>query len=277
MRTADCAIDVHPRKTTGGSSMIYGPKTHRGPRRVVRPWVHRRPSSVVNFSGGKIALTNIYSEVTSYHIMAAFGDVKSSTAPCKWAQRTDTLYLTISLADVTDESIDVTEKSFQFSGKSNGLTYEVKFDFFKEIDVKDSIWKVLPNSVQMKLTKKEKDEEFWPRLTTDKIKEKNTVTIDWDRYVDEDEQDGDFDDSNLAGGQGMPGMGGMGGMPGMGGMGGGAGGMDPAALQAMMAQMGGGGAGGMPDMSGMGMPDMGDDEGDSDDDAEGMPDLEPSS
>ncbi len=63
----------------------------------------------------------------------------------------------------------------------------------------------------MKLEKKEKDEEFWARLTTDKVKEKSFVTIDWDRYVDEDEQDGDFDDSNLAGGQqmGMPGMGGM--------------------------------------------------------------------
>ena len=188
--------------------------------------------------------------------MAAFEGVKSSTAPCKWAQRTDTLYLTISLADVSDESINVTEKSFQFSGKSGGLTYEVKFDFFKGIDVENSIWKVLPNSVQMKLTKKEKDEEFWPRLTSDKIKEKNTVTIDWDRYVDEDEQDGDFDESNLAGAQGM------GGMPGMGG----AGGMDPAALQAMMSQMGGTG----------GMPDMGDD-ADSDDDEEDMPDLEPSS
>ncbi len=196
--------------------------------------------------------------------MAAFGD--SKTAPCKWAQRTDTLYLTISLADVTEESINVTEKSFEFTGKSNGMTYSAKFDFFKEINVEDSIWKVLPNSVQMKLEKKEKDEEFWARLTTDKVKEKSFVTIDWDRYVDEDEQDGDFDDSNLAGGQqmgmpgmggmgGMPGMGGMGGMPGMGGMGGmpgmggegGAGGMDPAALQAMMAQMGGmGGAGGAP-------------------------------
>ncbi len=212
--------------------------------------------------------------------MAAFGD--SKTAPCKWAQRTDTLYLTISLADVTEESINVTEKSFEFTGKSNGMTYSAKFDFFKEINVEDSIWKVLPNSVQMKLEKKEKDEEFWARLTTDKVKEKSFVTIDWDRYVDEDEQDGDFDDSNLAGGQqmGMPGMGGMGGMPGMGGMGGmpgmggegGAGGMDPAALQAMMAQMGGGagGMGGMPDFGGMG------DDADSDDDNEEMPDLEPS-
>ena len=208
--------------------------------------------------------------------MAAFGESKGSTAPCKWAQRTDTLYLTLSLADVSDEKINVNEKSFEFTGKSNGTTYSAKFDFFKEIDVENSIWKVLPNSVQMKLEKKEKDQEFWPRLTTDKVSEKTFVTIDWDRYVDEDEQDGDFDDSNLAGGMGMggmPGMGGMGGMPGMGGMGGmpGMGGMDPAALQDMMAKMGGG----MGDMGDMGAMGNYADEADSDDDNENMPDLEP--
>ena len=35
----------------------------------------------------------------------------------------------------------------------------------------------------MKLNKKEKDEEFWPRLLLDKVKEKTNVKIDWDRYV----------------------------------------------------------------------------------------------
>jgi cytosolic prostaglandin-E synthase len=208
--------------------------------------------------------------------MAAFGDA-TATAPCKWAQRTETLYLTINVADVTDEKIDVTETSLSFSGKSNGTSYSVAFDFFKPIELEGSIWKVLPNSIQMKLVKKDQEDEFWTRLTNDKLKEKSFASIDWDKYVDEDEQDGDFDESNLAGGQGMGGPGGMGGMPGMGGPGGmdmasmmqgmggmggmpgggapggpgGAGGMDMAAMQQMMAQMGGGapgadgGAGGM--------------------------------
>ena len=53
----------------------------------------------------------------------------------------------------------------------------------------------------MKLNKKVKDEEFWPRLLLDKVKEKTNVKLDWDRYVDEDEADGkDFDDSALEGG-----------------------------------------------------------------------------
>ena len=149
------------------------------------------------------------------------------------------------------------------------------------MDAEGSTYKTLPRSVQMHIMKKESDEEFWPRLLKDKTKEKNQVKIDWDRYVDEDEEDGGFDTSALDGGMGMGGgmpgmggMGGMGGMPGMGGMGG-MGGMD---MEALMAQMGG--MGGMP--GGMGMPggDFGDDddegEADDDDDDDDMPPLEES-
>ena len=76
---------------------------------------------------------------------------------------------------------------------------------------------VLPMNIQIHLMKKNQDEEFWPRLLADKHLEKNTVKVDWDRYVDEDEEEEGFDTSNLQGGMDM---GGMGGMPGMGGMGG---------------------------------------------------------
>lgn len=49
----------------------------------------------------------------------------------------------------------------------------------------------------------DEDEEFWPRLLKDKALEKNQVKIDWDRYVDEDEEEEGFDTSNLDGGMGM--------------------------------------------------------------------------
>merc|ERR1712125_72065 len=90
---------------------------------------------------------------------------------------------------------------------------------------------------------KEDDEtEFWPRLLKDKLLEKNQVKIDWDRYVDEDEEDGnnEFDQSALAGGSGMD-----------------PNNMDMASLMKQMGGMGMGGAGGMPGMEGMGgMPGM---------------------
>lgn len=59
---------------------------------------------------------------------------------------------------------------------------------------------MLPSSVQMKINKAEKEGDFWPRLLLDKTKEKTNVTIDWNKYVDEDEADGDFNTEDLNGG-----------------------------------------------------------------------------
>jgi len=212
----------------------------------------------------------------------------SNTAPIKWAQRSDSLFITIALPDVKDETITLTDEELHFKGTSEGKPYEVNIKFFKPIDskAKGSTYKVNPRSVQMHVMKKveekedEDDEVFWPRLLQDKNLEKNQVKIDWDRYVDEDEEEEGFDTT------GMDGMMGGAGGPDMGGM----------DMEAMMKMMGGGGAGGMPGMMGGGgeggMPDMaalqqmmgdmspsgadiGADDADSDsDDEDDLPDLE---
>ena len=102
----------------------------------------------------------------------------------------------------------------------------------------------------MHLLKSNQDEEFWPRLLKDKNLEKNTVSIDWNKYVDEDEAEGGFDLGDLNGGMDFGGMGGMGGMD-----------------FSKLAAMGG--------MGGMGMPE--EDDGADSDDGEELPDLEPNS
>lgn len=89
-------------------------------------------------------------------------------------------------------------------GKSGGKDYELSIEFFKEVDTEseDSKYKVQPRSVHFFVKKKSDDqEEFWPRLLKDKAKEKNQVQVDWDRYVDEDEEDeaGGFDMGGLEG------------------------------------------------------------------------------
>jgi hypothetical protein len=130
-----------------------------------------------------------------------------------------------------DESITLTDDALKFQGKSSGKEYTVDIEFLKPVDssASESIYKVQPRGVHFLLMKKDTEEEFWPRLLKDKAKEKNQVKIDWDRYVDEDEEDEGFDTSGLEGGQNM-----MGGMPGMGGMGGMGGGMD---IEALMKQV----------------------------------------
>ena len=89
-----------------------------------------------------------------------------------------------------------------------------------------------PRDVAFVLRKKETKEEYWPRLTKDKQK-LHFLKTDFDKWVDEDEQDAVNEDDPMAGMGGMPGMGADGGF----------GGIDFSKL--------GGGAGGMPDMSGL--------------------------
>jgi len=140
-------------------------------------------------------------------------------------------------------------------------------EFFAEIDKAECKFNANGRNPIITLAKKDTDAEYWNRLTKEKVKN-SRLTVDWNKWVDEDEEadapevGGDFDPSAMSqfggGAGGPPGMGGMGGMPGMGGMGGmpgmggpgGAGGMD---MAAMMQQMQGlGGAGGMPGMGGAG-------------------------
>mmetsp|Transcript_41714 Transcript_41714/g.61259 ORF Transcript_41714/g.61259 Transcript_41714/m.61259 type:complete len:194 (+) Transcript_41714:107-688(+) len=189
-------------------------------------------------------------------------DTVINTAPIKWAQRSDSLYVTIALQDVSEETINISDEELHFKGKSGEKNYEVNITFFKPVNGKDSTYKVHPRSVHLHIMKEDikddgdEDEVFWPRLLKDKALEKNQVKIDWDRYVDEDEEEDGFDMSGMEGAQGM------GGMPGMGGPGG-AGGMDMEALMKQMGNMGGATPGGMPD----------DDDDDDSDDSD-LPDLE---
>lgn len=56
----------------------------------------------------------------------------TNTAPVKWAQRKDSLYVTIPLADVKDHSIDVSSSKLTFNGSSGGQLYNVELEFVSE-------------------------------------------------------------------------------------------------------------------------------------------------
>jgi hypothetical protein len=57
----------------------------------------------------------------------------TSIAPVKWAQRVDSLYVTITLPDVKDHKIDLTETKLVFSGKSLGKDYALDLEFVSSI------------------------------------------------------------------------------------------------------------------------------------------------
>ncbi|KAJ0398322.1 hypothetical protein ATCC90586_001778 [Pythium insidiosum] len=134
-------------------------------------------------------------------------DAKTLWAPVKWAQRKDSIYVTVDLPDVKDEQVKLTNKSLSFRGTSNNQKYEVELVFFKEVDVEDkqSIWAKADRNLHFHIVKKDKEDEFWPRLLADKLLEKTNVHVDWSKYVDEDEEEdkGGFDLSALNGAGGF--------------------------------------------------------------------------
>ncbi|KAI9731331.1 MAG: hypothetical protein M1834_005234 [Cirrosporium novae-zelandiae] len=149
-----------------------------------------------------------------------------------WAQRSSAtdaaknyVYLTISAPDVPpkDLKLDLTPTKLIFTGTSTSLkkTYHVELEFFEEIDPENSKTNHTSRDIEFVLRKKELKEEYWPRLLKEK-KKLHFLRTDFDKWVDEDEQDAAPEDdymNNLAGGADVPfGAGGAGGDGGFGGI-----------------------------------------------------------
>lgn len=189
----------------------------------------------------------------------------TQTPTVLWAQRSseddaakNIIYLTIQISDPIDLKIDLKSDHLIIDSKSNdsvysSIDYHLQIDFFKEIDPDQSKINTENGShIFMILRKKDQQEEYWPRLTKEKLKY-HYIKTDFDKWVDEDEQDEVKDDPNDFGGPGgamdfsqmLSGMGGMGGLGGAGGSGG-PGGVDLSALASQLGQAGGaGGAAGL--------------------------------
>ena len=122
----------------------------------------------------------------------------------KYAQRKDSIYLTIELPDVTDETIEVKPVALCVTGTSGGLEYALDVQLFKPVNTQKSIFKVFPRSIHILLKKAE--EETWPRILKERAFEKKHFKSDWDRWKDEDDVDaGEFDTSALGAGSDMGG------------------------------------------------------------------------
>lgn len=200
---------------------------------------------------------------------------KVLTPEVAWAQRSSEsdaeknyLLITVSIPDCESPEVKIEAGSLDLEAQSRGHvgdehkhTYKLHIDFYKDIVPEKSLHKIANGQHYfLKLFKKDLELEYWPRLTKEKIKYSNIKT-DFDKWVDEDEQEtaadtgmpGDMDFSQLMGGMGGAGMGGMGGM-------GGPGGPSMEQLQSMLSQQGG--------LGGLGGEDLGDLGGEDEDEEE---------
>lgn len=182
----------------------------------------------------------------------------------RWAQRSSAtepeknkLWITVAVANLKDYSVETTDSTFKFTGKDAERDYAIELELFADIDSSLTRKAATAQSVVVELRKKDAKAEYWPRLAKDKTR-RPFVRTDFDKWVDEDEQDGVPQADPMAG---------------LGGFGGGApggGDFDMSQLNALQAALGKGGAGGMPPMDFGGEGDEGSDDEDGEASASGL-------
>ena len=123
----------------------------------------------------------------------------------KWAQRKDRVFITIDLPDVQNHKIDLNpDGKLQFEGLVKEQKYSIDLDLFKEVIMEESKWNLKGRNILLNIVKKDQDDEYWPRLTKEKIKHTH-IKVDWDKWIEEDDENGapnadlggDFDPDNM--------------------------------------------------------------------------------
>lgn len=107
----------------------------------------------------------------------------------KWAQRSDKVFLTVELPDAKNPKVKIEpEGKFTFSatvGPDNG-PYELDLDLLDKINVEESKISAGLRNVFCALQKNESG--WWKRLLKAEGKPPPYVKVDWNKWVDEDEE-----------------------------------------------------------------------------------------
>ncbi|KAG6372459.1 HSP20-like chaperone [Boletus reticuloceps] len=116
-----------------------------------------------------------------------------------WAQRSSSstpekniIYFTINLPHIVESSLTYaltsTSISFKaFTADAEQTKYEFDLELFAEVDPERSDRRLTSRSLVAVLRKREAKLEYWPRLTKEKLE--TPIKRDFEKWVDEDEQD----------------------------------------------------------------------------------------
>ncbi|XP_010251769.1 PREDICTED: uncharacterized protein Os08g0359500-like isoform X1 [Nelumbo nucifera] len=119
----------------------------------------------------------------------------------KWAQRSDKIYLTVDLPDAKDVKLKLEpEGKFIFSATKDNLPYEVDIDLHDKVNVEESKVSIGVRSIVYVIEKAEK--KWWGRLLKQEGKPPVFLKVDWDKWVDEEDENEkagmDFDDMDFS-------------------------------------------------------------------------------
>ncbi|XP_042398314.1 co-chaperone protein p23-1-like isoform X3 [Zingiber officinale] len=129
----------------------------------------------------------------------------------KWAQKSDTVYITIELPDAKDVKLTLQpEGRFYFSATSGAenIPYELDLELLDKVDVDESKTAVGLRTICYLIKKAEK--KWWSRLLKQEGKPPVYLKVDWDKWIDEDDEkenkfggmnfdDMDFSNLNMGG------------------------------------------------------------------------------
>ena len=137
-----------------------------------------------------------------------------------WHQNKESIFFVIELPETSEHNINISDEKLYFYALSNSKSYEMAFDFFENIDNEKSSYTIENKHIKFSLKKQESNN--WLFLTKDKNVYRNNIKINWNAWVDEDEEEQpdlsqqmDFQRmmASMGGGMDMASMmGGMGGM-----------------------------------------------------------------
>ncbi|XP_012838378.1 PREDICTED: uncharacterized protein OsI_027940-like [Erythranthe guttata] len=108
----------------------------------------------------------------------------------KWAQRSDKLFVTVELPDAKNVKLNLDpEGKFFFSatGGVDNVPYEIDIDLYDKVVVDES--KASCTSRHICYLVKKAESKWWSRLLKQGGKPPLFLKVDWDKWVDEDEQD----------------------------------------------------------------------------------------
>ncbi|KGN59490.1 co-chaperone protein p23-2 [Cucumis sativus] len=106
-----------------------------------------------------------------------------------WAQRSDKVYLTVSLPDAKDISVKCEPHGlFSFSAKGlQGSSFDFTLELFGSIVPEGCKTKVSLRNIICSIQKEQKG--WWKRLLKTEEKPAPYLKVDWNKWCDEDESD----------------------------------------------------------------------------------------
>ena len=107
-----------------------------------------------------------------------------------WAQRKDgKVLITVAVHDAVEPVVKLTPTAFTFQGfdDTKEHKYDVTLELFEEVVVEESSYLVRPRGIEISLKKKDTT-IWWPRLSKN-TRKLHYVSVDWNRWVDEDDDE----------------------------------------------------------------------------------------